>query len=201
MGRKKQYGPGYDIHHAEELFEQSVERKKPDYRYVALAIGKSPVAPPDWAILACIQARQEEERKAASLTPDLVSPVLDDLVRFFAKEQWDFEDRMKKSKKPLPVFTPTPLRKALRLVLSGKERWKDHINGANDDWQAPFREAWRREQENDVLQSHFFQLDGFKTTSRIERVLCQLLGQEYDGPEDLEYTAWIAKRSIELNRV
>lgn len=201
MGRKKQYGPGYDIHHAEALFEQSVNKSTPDYRYVALAIGKSPAAPPDWAILACIQARREEERKAASLTPKLVSPVLDDLVRFFAREQWEFEDRMMNSAEPLPEFSPTPFRKALRLVLSGRDRWKDYINSADDNWQAPFREAWRREQRLDILQSHYFRLDGFKTTSRFERVLCQLVAQEYDGPEDLEFAAWITKRIIEKNEV
>ena len=200
MGRKKQVGAGYNIYRAEELFRQSEADGKPDYKYVALAIGAAPAAPPSWAVLACIELRQEEEGQAARGHPTKVSAVLDDLVRFFDQKQREFERQSQDSPEIRLAYSPPSFRSALRQVLASDEGWKHEIDGANDDWQKPFRNAWRWEQENDLAPSSFWQLDGFNTTSRIDRVMTQSVAAELGDPEDMHVWAWTTKRIAERNR-
>lgn len=204
MGRNKRYGAGYSVQNAEEMFNQSVKDAGPggegDYRYVALAIGGSPANPPNWAILECVALRQAEERKAARGHPDKVSAVLDDLIRFFDQKQREFEfDQKKKreteenaqpSRAEATIYQPPSLRSAIIDVLKLD-------GGANDDDFRVIREAWNWEQDNDPAPSGLFSLDGFTTTSRIERVLFQSAAIAYEGPEDLEYAAWIYKKMVE----
>lgn len=80
MGRPKRQSGGHIIQRSEELFRQSVHAGKPDYSYLALAIGASPGSPPPWAILECIEFRSALQVKAARGDAN-VSGILDDMVR------------------------------------------------------------------------------------------------------------------------
>ena len=170
MGRNKRYGGGYSVQNAEEMFRQSAggagQGGERDYRYVALAIGNSPANPPNWAILECIELRQSEERKAARGHPDKVSAVLDDLVRFFDLMQREFEAAAILADAEAPKYKPPSIRSAIIHVLE--------LGGdANDDRFRDIREAWNWEQKHDLAPNSYFGLDGFNTTSRIDRVLYQ----------------------------
>ena len=89
MGRPRRLSAATKIANAEELFRQSVAEGKPDYGYVALAIGDRPFDPLAWAVLECIELRGDTSRGAmrghdgpASITtavpfPELLLPLAD----------------------------------------------------------------------------------------------------------------------------
>lgn len=194
MGRKARHGGGYTVRHAEELFKQSVADGKPDYRYVALAIGSAPASPPPWAMWACVELRQQEERIAARGIDSEIADILDLLVRFFDEKQQEFERDHPDARE---TYSPPSLRSAILHVLAACGRRGGRSAGANDDWFRDIRNAWTWEQENDLVPSSFWQLEGFHTTSRIDRVMTQSVAAELGDPHDVQLWAWITKKAIE----
>ena len=195
MGRRKRYGGSYTVENAEKLFQQSVALGKPDYQLVALAIGACPSAPPSWAVLACIELRQQYERLPARGNDAEMSFILDDLVRFFDRAGRNGE--------------PPSLRSAIIQVMTDRGLRQHRADSANDDWFRDIREAWEWEQANELAPSSFMQLaDGhfidayrLKTTSRIHRVLMQDVATEVGDPQDVHVWAWIAQRMIDRETV
>lgn len=210
-GRKSRYGAGYAIEHAERLFRQSVDEKRPDYKFVALAIGAAPASPPSWAIFECIQLRQREERNAGRGHEQNVSDILDDVVRFYDRAQRNFEDQCRNTSATLDDYSPPSLAKAIRQVLAEREERQDIACKVDGDWFRDVRNAWNLEQKNDLAPSAIMHLDegkaakkrgGFlKTTHRIARVLQQSMAQEIGHPEDLATWAWTTKRIIEQQAI
>jgi hypothetical protein len=201
MGRPKRHSGGYAIQHAEELFRQSVEAGKPDYNYVALAIGSFPGSPPLWAVMECIEHRCDVEMRVARGQAN-VSAVLDDVIRLLDRLQHKFwlqtggdgpSDR--------PKYNPPSLRSTIIQVVKNHEKWTACIDSANDDWMKPIREAWDWEQKHDLSREVEGELlDGFETTSRINRVVMQSVAAERGDPEDIAKWAWVAKAMIEHQR-
>jgi hypothetical protein len=175
-----------EIDNAKALFEQSVERGRPDYRLVALAIGAAPLRPPSWAIEACILAKETTERiPAAGTVPDEVGEVLDQIIRYYAGWQ---QDRPRDP--PGSEHVPPSLREAIIASCRTLGLRTKQLDGAgNDDWMRDVRRAWDWEQVNDGRDSYLV-LDGFNTTGRIDRVLTALYGAEMGMPSDPIKALW-----------
>ena len=197
MGRKKRFGGAYTIQHAEELFEKSKADGHPDYKYVALAIGSSPAAPPSWALWACIELRQQKEDEAGRGNDNDIPVILNQIVRFYDREQRAFEENANKQNGLTHSYVTASLRSAILSVLKNERLRKGMVSSANDDWFRDIREAWQWEQDNDCITSSYWQLEGWKTTSRIDRVLTQDAAAELGDPNDLAGWAWITQRLID----
>jgi hypothetical protein len=198
VGRRERFGGSYTIHHAEELFWQSVAAGSPDYTFVALAIGASPAAPPSWAVWACIDARQNTERQTARGPDKITPPILDELVRHLARRQWSFESRDRSDAEPDAEYRPPSFRSAVIEVAEADPNWRDKVSGADSDWYKPIVRAWNWEQQNDLARSTFWTLEGFKTTARIDRVMTQTVAAEVGDPDDVDVWTWVAKRASDL---
>jgi hypothetical protein len=196
-GRPLKFGGGYNIQHAHELFRASEAQGNPDYTSVALAIGASPANPPPWAILACIEAIQAAEQSAARGRARDMPPILDDLVRYFAYRQWEFERSDQAPGEQWNDYRPHSFRSAVIAVARKNPKWSREVNEGNDDWFKPIRRAWDWEQEHDQLASSVWRLDGFKTTWRIDRVMRETVAAEEGDPIDLQQWVWLAKRHID----
>lgn len=198
VGRPRRNSGGHVIQHAEELFRQSVKAGKPDFSYVALAIGSCPGAPPTWAIIECIEHRCDVEMKAARGHTN-VSAILDDIIRILDGLQHDFWQRTGGGGAgPQREYSPPSLRSTIIAVVRNYSSWSGHIGSANDDWMKPIREAWDWEQEHDPSpRVEGCLLEGCETTSRIERVIMQSVAAERHEPEDTAKWAWVAKLMIE----
>lgn len=213
-GPKPKYGGTYAIQNSRQLFEQSCAEGSPEYKYVALAIGSSPGAPPDWAMWACIEARQVEERSAArGIDPDIPA-ILDEIVRFYDRKQREFELGAKDALVQLDSYIVPSIREAIRDVLKRMGLRQKRDSRANDDWFRDIRNAWDWEQENDPspdasdwtrLQGLMKKRDGtqvpIKATARIHRVLMETMARENGDPEDVDTWAWITKRAIEEQNI
>jgi len=212
MGRNKRLGGGYTIHNAEQLFEQSKADGKPDYRYVALAIGNAPASPPTWAICACIDARQEEEQKVARGVANDIPAILDEIVRFYERSQIEFERENRGTKHTLDDYFPPALQSAILWVLNDKGLRQAWSGSAETDWFKDIRRAWDWEQEHELAPSSYMQLEpmktktgnergkeraGLYTTRRIDRVLSQSVAAELGDPVDVQIWAYITKRVVE----
>jgi len=186
MARGSKKSGQSEIDNAKELFEQSVERGRPDYRFVALAIGAASIRPPLWAIEACILERETTERMpAAGTVADEVGEVLDQMVRYLAVLQ---QDRPRDP--PGSEHVPPSLREAI--IASCRTlglRTKQLDASGNDDWMRDVRRAWDWEQVNDG-RAGYLVLDGFNTTGRIDRVLTALYGAEMGMPSDPIKALW-----------
>ena len=206
MGRPTRRSGGRTIQDAEDLFRQSVENGKADYSYVALAIGAAPQAPPAWAVLACIELRQEREKQSARGNANDIEGILNDIVRYYDREQRAFEQTLQGSLNALDAYRAPPLRAAILHVLKANGHRNEKYGGASDDWFRDIRKAWDWEQKHDLAPSSFMELDEgdiddkkkkLKTTTRIDRVLMQSIATELGNPADVQTWAWITKTLIE----
>lgn len=189
MTRRPKHSGQHDIDHARENFEASVKAGRPDYRFVALAIGAAPVAPPEWAMLACIAEKEREEKRSAAVAGgDSIDAVLDELIRFYDREQ-----QRRTSAGHLNTAKPTSLRAALMAVyeLLGEVSSTGY---ADDGWLRTARRAWEREQKEDRRESYFV-LAGWNITGRIERVLMALQGPEFGYPSDPVKELWLQEEA------
>lgn len=184
MPRTRKVSGQNSIDHARELFERSVKVGRPDYRYVVLAIGAAPIAPPRWAILACIAAKEREELLPPSfVNAGQIGLILDELVRFYDREQ------QHRRAQPHLDSKPSSLRSAL-IAVCGQLGIDPGKAGADDSWLRSARRAWEREQNQDRRQSHL-ELDGWCVTGRIERVLLAIQGPEFGYPSDPIKELWL----------
>lgn len=186
MGNKRLLSGPHQITNAEQLFILSAQRGTPDFRYVALAIGENPYRPPSWAVWECILEKNRTARRAASGTRE-VSTILDEVVRFFAKEHFRRDDEPERRTKSSP-----PLRLAIRtacetLNLRAKER---SAGAAEASWMKDVERAWRREQQEDVVESAYVLLN-WNTTKRIDEIMHGLLADEFGGPRDIQQLLWM----------
>jgi hypothetical protein len=180
MGNKRRSSGHTEVENARQLFEQSRERGKPDFRFVALAIGSAPVRPPAWAIRACIEECEATELRSAALSPH-VDVVLDEMIRVLDEHQQKGGDLRKKS-----------VRSAI-LEATSRTSVCDAARGPLDDDQIRrIREAWDREQIEDRRHS-VFPLEGYETTHRTDRVLTALYGEEWGMPADPVKALWRAE--------
>jgi hypothetical protein len=210
MGRRKRHGGSFTVANAEQLFQQSLAEGKPDYQFVALAIGACPAAPPSWAVWACIELRQQHERLPARGNVAEMSDILDELVRFFDRAGRNGERLNGDGQNLTTNYSPPSLRSAIIEVLKDSGIRQHRADTANDDWFRDIREAWEWEQANELVPSSFMELaEGdvidadkrLKTTSRIHRVLMQDVAAEVGDPQDVHVWAWIAKRMIDRETV
>lgn len=192
MGNKKLRSGQNDILNAKQLFQRSIKAGKPDFRFVALAIGESPLRPPTWAVWECILEKDRTSPKAASGTKE-VSVILDEMVRFFAREEFS-RDNAAKRKAPAPS-----LRKAIRSACETLElRSKERSAGAADaTWMKDIERAWKREQQEDVVSSAYV-LMNWNTTRRIDEIMHSLLADEFGDPRDIQQALWIANEMDRL---
>lgn len=198
MGRPKRMSGHNEIANAQKLFERSQADGKPDYRYVALAIGASPGAPPDWAMLACIELRSTTEHRAARGIANDIEFVLDEVVRLFDLQEQQFEqaNEHKDGKIPWGDYKPPSLRAAILFVLEEQELRRDRAIAGNDDWFDDIREAWDWEQTHDRLSIDGLNLSlrTFYPTHRIDRVMNAAVAEECHNPVDTDKWAWITQR-------
>ena len=213
MGRKPGQSGAQAIRDAEYLFGQSVEIGRPDFTYVALAIGNTPHAPPLWAVLACIELRQRSEGKPALGNSLEIENILDKIIRFYDRKQRLFEKSLgKDSFDALDNYRPASLRSAILHVLKANDYRTEKQAEASDDWFRDIRKAWEWEQKHDLAPSSFFHFEEgnldeegrikgrkrwLQTTSRIDRVLMRSAALENGDPEDLAKWAWITKVLIQ----
>lgn len=203
MGRPKRQSGSTIIAQAEMLFVRSVEAGKPDFRYVALAIGATPQSPPDWAMLACIELRRDTDGQPGRGNSSDIEGILDGIVRFYDRCEQEHEQRVRQGSSAPSSYRPPSLRSAIRSVAAGKR--DDHANG-NDDWCRDIRCAWEHEQEFDLAPHSLFQFEQdnipknkrwLHTTARIDRVMREAVADELDHPLDVETWAWVTKKLIE----
>jgi hypothetical protein len=193
VGAKQRLPFGYIVEQAEQLFAQSVASGKPDYKYVALAIGASPAAPPDWAVGACIELRRAEEQKSSRGICNDVSDILDEMVRHFDRTERAFYESGERK----GGYSPPSLRSTIRQATTALGQRKGDVNRADDDWCRDIIRAWNEEQKHDRAPHSAWELEGFVTTARIDRVLTQAVAKELGDPEDTATWAWMTKRVIE----
>lgn len=188
MARPKLTSGPHQVANAELLFRQSVARGKADFRYVALAIGAEPFQPPRWAVWECILEKDRVARRAPSGTKD-VSVIMDEVVRFFAREQALREDHPERRTKRLPS-----LQQAVRSACDALGVRARGVEGpkADTSWMKDVERAWKREQDEDVVESHH-RLLHFKTTKRISDIVEGLVAQECGHPPDLQQYLWMAR--------
>ena len=133
MANKRSTSGAKEIINAEELFRKSVSANKPDYRYVALAIGQNAVVPPRWAIIECILARKAAEG-APSLKPTIrAGEILDQIIVEFVahKDEWDIKqaryERMIHDGRRIRVLKPEPF-KELSFAEACRRAWRLRSN-------------------------------------------------------------------------
>ena len=141
-----------------------------------------------------------------------VGGILDDIVRYYDRQQRAFELTCFGRWDALDDYRPPSFRSAILHVLQANGQRTKHYGDANDDWFRDIRNAWEREQEHDLAPSSLFRLeegkldqegkvDGktrwLRTTVRIDRVLMRSAALENGDPEDVQVWAWITKCVIE----
>ncbi len=185
-GRKKLLDGSEVIRRAEELFQASVEVGKPDFNYVAMAIGASPLYPPDWAIFACINLKMRTEMNPPIATQlqtpsgvNVTGKVLDDAIRTLV----DFGETTKGRNEAI------------------REAMKQNELKVSDAEIENLRHAWDREIAQSTAvwakSEHIQDIEHpFKATRRVARVLRQLAAEQGDaelGQEDQQAAIWLAK--------
>lgn len=190
MGRPRLISGPHQVENAHRLFLQSVERGSPDFRYVALAIGAEPFQPPRWAVWECILEKDRTARRAATTLTE-VDEILDEVVRYFAGEHFRRDDNPELRERPLPS-----LQKAIRAAcatLGKRTKSLDAPKNADTSWMKDVERAWKREQQEDVVES-YHQLLEWKTTKRIADIVEALVAKEFGHPPDLQQYLWMAQR-------
>lgn len=209
-GRKPGLSGSYVINRAEDLFDQSCAEGKPDFHYVALAIGANPASPPDWAMLACIEAHDAKVRNAAAGIDNDIPIVLDGIVRYYLEKQREFEIENDYEYEALEGYVVPPLNQAITTVLKQMGLRQSRASKGETDWFKDIRRAWEWEQKNDPapFSKHLFTLDGkmkrrggrlvpIAATSRIDNVISETLAEENGDPPQTRKWAWLVKRQIE----
>lgn len=186
MGNRKLRSGPNEVINAERLFRQSVENGRPDFRFVAIAIGECPFRPPTWAIWECILEKDRTARRAPSGTKE-VGEILDEVVRFFAREEFARDNAAKREARP------PSLRRAIRSACGtlGKRTKYLSAGSADTSWMKDIERAWRREQEEDVVPSTYV-LSDWKTTRRIDEIMHGLLADEFGDLRDIQQSLWVA---------
>jgi hypothetical protein len=192
MARPKNNSGHWTVENAEQLFVKSVADGKPDFRFVALAIGSAPVSPPRWAVWACIEERDRELRKPPSTSAEAqkINVVLNELVRFLYRNQ-----EQREADPASRDLSPPSLRSAI-IEVFGLLHYKVE-NGGNDDWLQPYRRAWKIEQKQDKCSS-VYRLDGFEMTIRIDRELHAYIGELEGYPSDIVSALWMTNELQKL---
>ena len=214
MGRPRRLSGATKIANAEELFRQSVAEGKPDYGYVALAIGDRPFDPPAWAVLECIELRGDTSRGAmrghdGPASKHAMRNILDEIVRYYLAAELNHEKATgisvwRDDVRADSRYNAPPLRQAIIAACRGLGTRENQIGSANDDWFRDVREAWDWEQHHDALVSRqagsgdfsatetYHELIGWKVTRRIARVLEELQEAAGGAPADIGRALWIA---------
>lgn len=186
MGAKRLRSGPNEIENARNLFEASVEKRKPDYRYVALAIGENPLKPPIWAVWACIELRDAAMNSAASKVAH-TSLAMDEIVRFFAKEQFLRDDQPERRGDPVPELRTAIGAARDALAKNGKSVGQGE---AEAGYFALMMRMWEREQEEDAVESHYMLFD-WKVTKRIDWIIHSLIAHEEGHPPQVEQAIWM----------
>ncbi len=181
MANKRKTSGHYEISEAQSLFEQSKAIGKPDFRYVALAIGNCPPKPPQWAIEACIAERNETQIQPFSLEKRRTGIILDEVVRVLDENEQSGREPKKMS-----------LRAAIITTIKRIDPEFDPTAPMDDNSIRTIRKAWNREQKEDRVQSQY-SLTGYQMTSRIDRVITASIGKEFDMPTDPIVDFWQAE--------
>lgn len=214
MGRPRRLSGATKIGNAEELFRKSVAEGKPDYEYVALAIGDRPFDPPAWAILECIELRGDTSRAAmrghdGRASQHAMRNILDEIVRYYLAAELNHErathiSAWRDDVQPDLRYKAPPLRQAIIAACRSLRTREDQMGRADDDWFRDVREAWDWEQQHDALVPRvagsgdfsatetYHELIGWRVTRRIARVLEELQEAAGGAPADIGRALWIA---------
>lgn len=203
-GRPKLLDGHDQIRNAKALFEMSVARGEPDFRYVALAIGAVPIRPPIWAIEAC-NPRTLFEASQAAKKPDYQYATLaigsnpTDPPRWAVLaciEEKELAEKQAASGEAIKVGavldevirvlyeheeasgrdgTRMPLAAAIREA-TRRTDFLPHGDGPIDgDKHKVILNAWKREQKQSASDS-YLKLEGYLPTDRISRMMIEMIG-------------------------
>lgn len=181
MGNKALKSGAEQITNAEALFDETG-----DFRYVALAIGAAPIAPPFWAMWECVAEHHRTELIAKSNYPEL-DIILDELARQIAKEHFARMDGRKPDERPFPSLAEFTRRSCRATGL----RTDKLDQNANDDWARDIRRAWDHEQKLPAAYDPW-ELPNCKMTDRIDRVVTEMVGAELRMPTNPIKDVWLA---------
>lgn len=189
MGRKKLRSGGEEISNAKVLFDASRAKGHADFRYVALAIGASPAAPPLWALMECFMECLRTEKLAgseASLEQGTVDLVIEEMARQLALAH--FAPELSPEISPDSKLSKTELvHRACRALGVNLE----HLDyRADTDWMRSILRAWDREQLA-PLPYDYWEFPGFKLTHRIDRVTTAIVGKLEGLPTSPEKALWV----------
>lgn len=160
------------IQDAEVMFKQSVENGKPDYRFVAIAIGSEPILPPTWAMLACVKLAMSMERTAGNDTERRDGDVLDETIRVIARH----EDSGASGEKGL---------RAISVERALQEAYFNLYDEEIGESVRRIRRLWNDEQKQTQFQGLIaipLKNPRIRTTDRIVRVLVEFESDKMSGP-------------------
>ncbi len=156
-------------------------------------------------------------------SPNAMRNILDEIVRFYLKaEQSHFAARRKREEAErsqeaegvtsaqqegaLAMDYKAPsFRQAVIAACKSLGVRLEAIGDADDDWHKDVRRAWDYEQHHDALRPKiagsgpptsdetYYELQGWKATRRIARVIEEVTALECDFPENIEKTLWISR--------
>lgn len=186
MGRPNNNSGHWTVENAEQLFIKSVADGKPDFRLVALAIGAAPISPPRWAIYACIEEKEREQRKPPTSSFYVSSSEIDKVLNKLIRHLYDRQEERETNPVTMNDLPP-PIRSSLIKTLELLNLPVEE--GANDDWLRPYRRAWEHEQAQDACWSAH-RLEGYVMTFRIDRELQAYMGELVGYPPDPVQALW-----------
>lgn len=216
MGRPRKLSGATKIAKAEQLFRQSMMAGTPDYEYIALAIGERPFDPPDWAMLECIELHSNTIKASTRGNDNATSrhamrQILDKIIRFYIAAELKHERITGVSvwsddvPEELVYKRPSFSHAVISACRSLKTR-ENEISRANTDWHRDVRVAWEYEQSHEHLPQRvagsrrfdesetYFQLFGWKTTVRIDRVMSEWQEKTSRVPANLSKALWLADK-------
>ena len=166
---------------AETLFAETG-----DFRYVALAIGAAPIAPPFWAMWECVAEHHRTERRAKSHLSE-VDLILDEMARQIAKEHFARMDGINSNEAPFPSLAEF-IRRSCRITGLRTDKLE---HTADDNWTRDIRRAWDYEQRT-PLKFDAWNLPQTKMTERIDRIVTEMVGAELGLPTAPIRDLWLA---------
>lgn len=188
MGRPKVPSGGSEIVGVKELFDKSVEKGRPDFRYLALAIGSSPAKPPTWAMLEC-RFEFERTRRQASSETDHLHKMLDEIAWAYVEELARREDSKRDRDDP-----PPPFKEMVRRAYWASEKTTLPRASENDAYRI-YSRKWNDEQENAIIESWHFLFD-WKITPRIAAVMDRFVGEEMGMSENPGMEAYLFQQFL-----
>lgn len=193
MGNTRKMSGGEEIANAKELFDKGVSNGKPDFRYVALAIGATPASPPRWAMLECLLEYEQTLRLTSSrVTTDRPEndphKMMDAIALAYLKEHVRQEsiNRTRRTKPHLREM----IRKGYEALAL-----KPWPYGSDGDSYKQWERKWEGEQKNARIEGGYeYELFDLYMTPRIEEIITAFTGREMNLPEKPDRAAFAVQQ-------